>query len=111
MGAGISEFFLIESKFIFFFGGEGGGVEGTWLEYVIFFTKNPNLDFFFFFFFLFFFLGGGGRGRTDGRTGPNQFAPLTSSTSKQRWSNVTGISERWVNVVHIWRAHSANTCI
>ena len=77
-------------------------MEGTWLEYVIFFYKESKSR---------FFLGGGGSGRTDGRTGPNQFAPLTSSTSKQRWSNVTGVSERWVNVVHIWRAHSANTCI
>ena len=41
----------------------------------IFFTTNPNLkkDFFF------FFWGGGGRGWMDRRTGPNQFAPSTSS--------------------------------
>ena len=47
-----------------------------------FFTKNPNPKNIFFSVFLFFRGGGvlGGWGRwMDSRTGPNQFAPSTSS--------------------------------
>ena len=82
--------FYYESRFkiknknnIFFLAGEGGG--GGKARVSDFFTKNPNLKRKFFF----FWGGGGGRGLggvrrgrgtwMDRQTGPNQFAPSTSS--------------------------------
>ena len=68
---------MIPNLKYFFFSGGGGG-----LEYLDFFTKNPNM---FFWGGMWVWLGDagvgrggdGGRGRwIDRRTGPNQFAPL-----------------------------------
>ena len=74
----------------FFFGGGGGGGRGRGVRVSEFLSKRIRiLKKNSFFFFLFFFLeGGGGGGRVgwgrrykwiDRRTGPNQFAPSTSS--------------------------------